>query len=162
MATPRKAQAKPADTRSPAAVLPQPLSQVNNPGALMGERLTQIIARHLAPRAAHFRPLRTLQQVYPSYFEAPVAARALLPDGMVFAGCAAARAGPPFSCLRPSCMTSPQPDFSISKRRQTSTHLHVSVRQGRAAGRDDGILRAREPAAARGAVAAVRALRALR
>ncbi|GBF94709.1 adenylate cyclase [Raphidocelis subcapitata] len=64
----------------------QPLSQVNNPSALMGIRLTQIIARHLAPRAGHFPPLKTFRSVYPSYFEAPSAADALLPDGMVFKG----------------------------------------------------------------------------
>ena len=62
----------------------QPLSQVNNPGALMGLRLTQVVPRALAPRAAKAPPLKTLREVYPSYFEAPAAAEALLPDGMAF------------------------------------------------------------------------------
>jgi hypothetical protein len=52
----------------------------------MGMRLTQIVARQLSPRAAHFPPLKTYRQVYPSYFEAPSAADALLPDGMLFRG----------------------------------------------------------------------------
>jgi len=52
----------------------------------MGIRLTQIITRPLAPRARHFPPFRTFREIYPSYFEAPAAADALLPDGVVFKG----------------------------------------------------------------------------
>jgi hypothetical protein len=52
----------------------------------MGVRLTQIVARHLAPRASHFPLFKTERQIYPSYFEAPAATDALLPDGTVFKG----------------------------------------------------------------------------
>ncbi|WIA37804.1 hypothetical protein OEZ86_014669 [Tetradesmus obliquus] len=52
--------------------------------ALQGVRLTQIVTRRLAPRAAHFPALATQRQIYPSYFQAPSAADALLPDGLVF------------------------------------------------------------------------------
>ncbi|WIA17584.1 hypothetical protein OEZ85_014409 [Tetradesmus obliquus] len=52
--------------------------------ALQGVRLTQIVTRRLAPRAVHFPALATQRQIYPSYFQAPSAADALLPDGLVF------------------------------------------------------------------------------
>lgn len=43
---------------------PAPSPQgVHNANALMGVRLTQIVARHLAPRAGHFPLFRTTRQV---------------------------------------------------------------------------------------------------
>ena len=56
----------------------------NPTAALQGVRLTQITTRQLSPRAAHFPPLSTSRQIYPSFFQAPSACEALLPDGLVF------------------------------------------------------------------------------
>jgi hypothetical protein len=42
--------------------------------ALQGVRLTQIVTRQLAPRAAHFPPLNTPRQIYPSFFQVGPAA----------------------------------------------------------------------------------------
>eukprot|EP00775_Hariotina_reticulata_P007075 gene7075-7288_t len=53
-------------------------------GVTKGVRLTQIITRQLSPRAAHFPPLATPRQIYPSFFQAPSASEALLPDGLRF------------------------------------------------------------------------------